>query len=72
MNNEQNRAARKVFNPKRSTIQLETTRNADGSETFTPFLANDPSRRGSTVTITSETSPGDVTRLFTAAIIPLV
>jgi hypothetical protein len=64
----QNLAARRVYNPRRASVKLQTVRNEDGSETFTPYLVSDPAITGTPVTITRETSLSEVTRLFTASL----
>lgn len=68
MTNPQVIAARKVMNPLRSTIKLDTVINEDGSETLTPYRITDPSLRGTPVTISKETAATDVMRLFTESV----
>ena len=68
MKNDQVFAARKALNPHRATIKLDTVRNEDGSETFTPYRVSNTEARGTPVTVTAETTTADVSRLFTASI----
>lgn len=68
MKNDQVNAARKVMNPFRAAIKLETVQNEDGSETLTPYRTTNPALRGTPVTVTKETSSAEVARMFQASL----